>query len=362
MRTSAAVVCALFLAAVVGTGLAVPGVATADDGENPSQTIEIRLDAEGDAEFSVTKQFSIDDEEDREAFERLAEEFEGGNVEGALSADVFERVADEAGDEGDREMEVEDVDRETEATADAGTLELQFQWTGFADVEDDRMEVGDAFSVDGEPWLPSLSSDQRLVIYVPDGYAVESASTSVDDGALVWEGPHDFDDGEPHATLVASGQLGEGLSPLTVGLGLGFLAAVVLLAALIVQRRGGSDPWRREGGEPGGVTPVASGPEREGRNEPAGSTADPEAGSEPAGTDGDDPFGGVDPELLSDEERVVRLLEANDGRMKQADIVVETDWSNAKVSQLLSSMAEEGRIEKLRIGRENLITLVEREE
>jgi uncharacterized membrane protein len=64
----------------------------------------------------------------------------------------------------------------------------------------------------------------------------------------------------------------------------------------------------------------------------------------------------VDVELLSDEERVERLLEENGGRMKQARIVSETGWSNAKVSQLLSSMDEEGRIDKLRIGRENLIS------
>jgi uncharacterized membrane protein len=43
--------------------------------------------------------------------------------------------------------------------------------------------------------------------------------------------------------------------------------------------------------------------------------------------------------------------------MKQANIVSETGWSNAKVSQLLSSMDEADRIDKLRIGRENLITL-----
>ncbi|MEF8937751.1 MAG: hypothetical protein V5A32_07330, partial [Halovenus sp.] len=65
---------------------------------------------------------------------------------------------------------------------------------------------------------------------------------------------------------------------------------------------------------------------------------------------------GIDEELLSDEERVERLLSKNGGRMKQANIVKETDWSNAKVSQLLSSMEEEDRIDKLRIGRENLIS------
>jgi uncharacterized membrane protein len=43
--------------------------------------------------------------------------------------------------------------------------------------------------------------------------------------------------------------------------------------------------------------------------------------------------------------------------MKQAAIVDETGWSDAKVSQLLSSMADDGRVEKLRLGRENLISL-----
>ena len=69
--------------------------------------------------------------------------------------------------------------------------------------------------------------------------------------------------------------------------------------------------------------------------------------------------GGPDLALLSDEERVEYLLEESGGRMKQADIVKETGWSNAKVSQLLSSMADDDRVDKLRIGRENLISLPE---
>ncbi|WP_343160898.1 helix-turn-helix domain-containing protein, partial [Halorubrum sp. CBA1125] len=73
--------------------------------------------------------------------------------------------------------------------------------------------------------------------------------------------------------------------------------------------------------------------------------------------EGDEADAGPDPSLLSDEERVERLLEGNGGRMRQAAIVEETGWSDAKVSQLLSAMAEEGRVEKLRLGRENLISL-----
>jgi uncharacterized membrane protein len=67
-------------------------------------------------------------------------------------------------------------------------------------------------------------------------------------------------------------------------------------------------------------------------------------------------------DLLSDEERVEHILRQHGGRMKQAQIVEETRWSNAKVSQLLSAMAEAGRVEKLRIGRENLISLPDEDE
>lgn len=63
------------------------------------------------------------------------------------------------------------------------------------------------------------------------------------------------------------------------------------------------------------------------------------------------------PEPLTDEDRVLALLREHGGRMKQTRIVDETDWSKAKVSRLLSSMTEDGTIDKLSIGRENIISL-----
>lgn len=67
-------------------------------------------------------------------------------------------------------------------------------------------------------------------------------------------------------------------------------------------------------------------------------------------------FGDDDP-VLTDEERIVRLLASNDGRMKQSQIVDRTDWSKAKVSRLLSSMEDGEEITKLTVGRENIIFL-----
>ena len=43
--------------------------------------------------------------------------------------------------------------------------------------------------------------------------------------------------------------------------------------------------------------------------------------------------------------------------MKQVDIVEETDWSKSKVSMLLSDMEDDGEVSKLRVGRENIVSL-----
>jgi hypothetical protein len=143
------------------------------------------------------------------------------------------------------------------------------------------------------------------------------------------------------------------------------MAAILLAAALVAgsvvgYRRisdGESDP--NESAVNGGER-TASGAERDPTGDPsAGGAPETGAGAAAAEAADDDE---EDLSLLSDEERVERLLDANGGRMRQADIVAETGWSDAKVSQLLSAMADEGRVEKLRLGRENLISLPDDED
>ncbi|WP_048077993.1 helix-turn-helix domain-containing protein, partial [Halorubrum sp. AJ67] len=73
----------------------------------------------------------------------------------------------------------------------------------------------------------------------------------------------------------------------------------------------------------------------------------------------DDESDAVDPELLTDEDRVRRALRERDGRMKQSDVVEELGWSKSKTSRVLSRMADAGGVEKLRIGRENVIDLAD---
>jgi len=133
-------------------------------------------------------------------------------------------------------------------------------------------------------------------------------------------------------------------------------ALVVGLYLLFARRHEDSEPLAGDNEDPstaeGGDDPASGGADTGATGTAEAADSDSEAEST---ADGDDD--GTDPELLSDEERVEYLLERNGGRMKQATIVKETGWSNAKVSQLLSSMDDAERVDKLRIGRENLISL-----
>lgn len=62
-------------------------------------------------------------------------------------------------------------------------------------------------------------------------------------------------------------------------------------------------------------------------------------------------------EFLTDREKIQQLVRENGGRMKQSKIVDSVDWSKAKVSRLLAELEDDGRITKLRLGRENLVCL-----
>lgn len=64
--------------------------------------------------------------------------------------------------------------------------------------------------------------------------------------------------------------------------------------------------------------------------------------------------GGLD----EDEQFVVDLLLSNGGRVRQSAVVETSGWSKSKVSRLLSRMERDGHVEKVAVGRENLVVLV----
>jgi len=308
--------------------------------ETGETTFRIELRPGEDARWTVIRNVSLDTETREAAFETFARDYEEGR-QGALLA-TFRRASDAASAATGREMSITNVDRDSERHNDTGQLILRFTWTNFARQSDDRLHVNDTFNTTDGTWLGGIDDTQRLVIVPPEDYTLVRASPTgyeVRTGqSLEWKGPQTFEPG----TLTVVYEREESSFMLWPLLLVAALLGTGLVYALATRLTGVGLPvvLGRDGGADEGPA-AATEPEPSDRGG-AGATA----------TDGEE----IDTELLSDEERVERLLEQNGGRMKQANIVKETGWSNAKVSQLLSSMDEEGRIDKLRIGRENLIS------
>lgn len=358
------------------------------------QIIRIRVTDSGDAEWTIESRFRVTNETDAETFNEYAgavvSEQRDLEDDSGFSPALFTRYVSRSAESTGREMSVENAGWnepriETVETDDAqpsdgaagrvGVLSYSFTWTNFGTVDGDRIHVDDTFQTSDGLLLPTLSAGQRLVIEPPSNYGFVNAPKGTENGALVWDGPHEFETDNLQITILR----GAG-STASIFAGGGWLIAAVLVLVLVV----GSVVYlltQRDLDVPVSTDRLSSlelatildrgtaednrGSARVEENGGAEATAPPKteppaSDSTGSGTrlefeepDDDD----IDPELLSDEERVLRLLKQNSGRMKQASIVSETGWSNAKVSQLLSTMDDDDEIEKLRIGRENLITL-----
>jgi hypothetical protein len=369
MRAAAVVVFVVLVAAVpaAGSALGTGGAAGGVVAEESAVTVAATIGPDGDARWEVSTAFALDSANETAAFRELAREFEAGESDVGFSAATFRALADRASERTGRPMAVESVSRTTAVSNETGVVSLRFTWTNFARTDGDLLRVNDAF-----PRQWNLAADQRLVVYPPPEHTastVRPGPDRVQNGGLVWDGPQTFDGGptiryEPGAnggttttvttttaaTTTAQPPDGDREDGFVLG-ALGVLVVVVGAAGVWAYLRQPEESDENDEATEAGEKPEA-GPSPE-----TGAAAD----SDGVAAEKQGPAEPVDPDLLSDEERVERLLERNDGRMRQADIVDATDWSNAKVSQLLSSMTEEGRVEKLRMGRENVISLPEDE-
>ncbi|MCU4925558.1 hypothetical protein OB905_06095 [Halobacteria archaeon AArc-dxtr1] len=313
-------------------------IAVVQDESNEQEFDRTQFDVTVHENDSATWTFryeqSLDDGE-IDAFESFAAEFEDEEMA------RYDRFVEQA--EGLTQTGAERTDREMEATSfsrsagveygtvTTGVVEMTFVWEGFAVTEDDTVVVGDAFG----RWF--LDSDQHLIVRPGDGLAFDTVSpdgeySTVSIGnanSVTWTGEQEFIDGEPRIVFEQEG--GEraswlastdvGLWQLTAILGVGAVLATVFIW------------WRHR----------AEATEHDDKAEDAETSAT----RSPLPED----------ELVTDEDIVVNIIRENGGRMKQVDIVAETDWSKSKVSMLLSEMEEEGTISKLRVGRENIISL-----
>jgi uncharacterized membrane protein len=317
-------------------------------GHETRMVVELRPN--GNAQWTVELRYWLDSDSERAAFRQLARAYEDREAAVGIDATVFRAAAEGASEMAGREMVVRNVNRTTEVGTDTGVLRLSFTWTNFLGRgQNETLVLRDAFlAPENETWLQTLHGDQELIIRTPPGYFISTnPGLPQQSDSLIIEGPQTFE--EPGSLVVEYQPLQQSAPPWEYVLGgAAIVVAVVVIAGafLYVERREPDEPPEpREPGTTNGAEASA---------DDAGDEPGPEA---PGASEASPDEGDVDLSLLSDEERVEHLLERNGGRMKQANIVRETGWSDAKVSQLLSSMAEEGAVEKLRLGRENLISL-----
>jgi hypothetical protein len=386
VRRAVAGIVLLIVAVTAVTLLGVGTAAPADAPPHPPQTTPegftnaefvIRVNRNGSARWTVRASRRLDNESDIERFRSFAETFETTETESFRDFRTRARRLVRFGTNATgREMNATRFERDARVVELGGTrgvVALSFLWTNFARTEDERVVVADVF--EGGMYV---GDGQRLVIARGAGLVFESVSgdtppdfQSVEGNltaseTVTWVGERDFPDRRPRAVLVAprlastqspaAGETGDTpqstsspAGPPTPGPdgagGIGmlpFILAVVVLLGLgggFALYSGAIGDIRGRPGSPGG----GSGDRK--------SAAEPRAASGPAP---DTPVPEEEP--LSDEDRVMELLDENGGRMKQVNIVEETDWSKSKVSMLLSEMADDGQISKLRVGRENIIS------
>jgi uncharacterized membrane protein len=367
---------------------------------DPAQSVHLNVTTSGDLEWTIESRFLLSDDAEIDAFTEYADSVVDDERNGVYGPDLFEPHLDVAKAETDRDMPIENeswdvpridsAEQESSEEETVGTISYSFTWTNFATVDGTQIHFGDAFETGSGPWLSTLTADQQLVIQSPPGYGFHEYGLAVNpqNGDLIAEGPEQFEEGDLEGVFLRGADGSSGgeetvdshlLSGQWLAGGGAFVLLLVVGAGyLLVRRSHGSTlpaflrderfPWSRPD-DGAGATAETDDPDETERaaDGSAAVSADSSethhrSGHEFAYTEDqidDAESDDVDPELLSDEERVLRLLRRNGGPMKQASLVAETGWSNAKVSQLLSKMDESDEIAKLRIGRENLITLPE---
>lgn len=374
-------------AAPPATTAAASGDAFAQSTVEPEATvttdITVQLRADRDARWRVEMRYPLASENETAAFREYGEAFERGDADDALDAETFEYLANASSSVASRQMTIRNVSRSATVDDGVGVLRLSFTWTAFLSSDGELLVLRDALRLpDGRTWLGTLDSNQQLVIQTPPGYAINSTNAPVvqRSGSVIIDGPRAFDTDDP-LTIRYEPRTGVAGYPWELVAGVGVALIVVLVVLARRQQRdtdtllgGGSGPEAPDGAAEGTdqAAPETAAEPASGEEAVGGAGAEvggaPVTGAEPeAGGAGEgeapteQPPEETDSSLLSDEERVEKLLERRGGRMRQAEIVEATGWSDAKVSQLLSSMVEEDRVEKLRLGRENLISLPEEE-
>lgn len=266
--------------------------------------VEIRSD--GSALWTIT-QFSSAD--------AAAESWEG------FQQKAFDLV-DSAMSSTHRGMEVDEKSLQINSTlsAESKITEYSFVWRNFSYTQDGDVVCGDVFGVEG--FFSKLFGDAALQLSYSADFSVKSVYPPPyqrGDYALKWARTQDLAGARTQLVFAKSGADSNG-SILEQQNGLITAAALSIGVSLPLL---GFYAYRK----------------RRGSGKTAASTA-PEASP-----------------IETDEDKILKLLKASGGTMRQSDITEKCGFSKAKTSQLLTELERRGFLARYKKGRDKIVTL-----
>lgn len=318
----------LALIFIVGIALlaVVPMSSTAQQADDSQRINEINVTDSGDAVWTIEIREPLETESERENFQFYVDQVNNDSNTQQLSnyESDFQEVISSADDRYDRNMSLEyitlNASIQNTPSGEIGITEVAFYWSGFGKIQDNKILVGDILS-DGY----ALSESEKLSIIGPEGYEMSEESSqdggSISGQQIEWFGPHSFnnleleyiDSSQSQSQLDSDNSNNNWLIMLVIGIGAVLLVVSVVLFKLYSNREHQDDTTSNVNSD----------------------------GSLP-----DDP-----------EEKVMEYLRENDGKVKQKDLTEDLDWSKTKVSRVTSSLEDQNKVSKLRIGRENIIEI-----
>jgi uncharacterized membrane protein len=217
-------------------------------------------------------------------------------------------------------VDVTSLQIDTTVISDSKTTEYSFTWQNFTIIRGNELVLGDVFQVND--FFKHLYGEAAFQLNYPSVFNVKSVSPAPylqQDSELLWSRTQDLTSNAVNIVLVDVSQTVPSNSNWPL-----YSVVIALFAAGILLVLSGFYLNRRR------------------KNNNIATALE-----------------GVSP-LVSEEEKVLRLLKSSGGSMRQSQITEQCRFSKAKTSQLLSLLEKRGNITRYKSGRDKIVTLKER--
>jgi uncharacterized membrane protein len=240
--------------------------------------------------------------------------------------DVFQQsvfdLVDSATSVTHREMTVDEnsLQINTTVSSESKTTEYTFTWQNFSIIQGSKLSFGDVFQVNN--FFDQLYGDAALQLSYPTDYSVKSVSPipyERQDSAdtLKWSRTQDLVTNSVSVVLISNSQEGNVSINFLQQYGVVFATSVIGVSLFLL----GFYAFKH-------------------RKTNATSTI----------------LSDKSP-LLSEEDKVMKLLKSSGGSMRQSKITEQCRFSKAKTSQLLAVLEKKGSITRYKNGRDKIVTL-----